>query len=435
MNQWVEPEAIGPERVRAFVVILKTRGCYWADLKGCSMCGYSKDTLGRGATPDELAEQLGRALARYRGEPYVKVYTSGSFLDDREVDAESRRAIVGAFSGKARRLLFETLPEFATPETLRPLKDAFAGEIEVALGLESTDPVILGPVRPQERGPLRVPRRRRPGPLPRPAREGVPPPETPVPHRRAKRSTMSSGRVREAADHFDALSVNPVHIQNGTVVEWLFHRGRYRPPWLWSVVESLKAGAALRGSARLVSFPTAGGVSRGPHNCGQCDARVLRAIEEASLSQEFAPLGGARVRVPGHLGGGAYARAVGGRGVTDLRPELPAHALTTIHSFLRAHALSHGLEAASWSDSRGDRQRPDRAARAGCPRPLARPRRPAAGRGIPPGVDRGDRAVRPLARDRDPNDVDPSRSSRRSRQPFRPSTTGSRSGTRRRGSG
>ncbi|EQD35166.1 Radical SAM domain protein, partial [mine drainage metagenome] len=84
------------------------------------------------------AEQLDRALARYRDEPYVKVYTSGSFLDDREVDPESRRALVRAFSGRSRRLLFETLPEFATAETLGPLRDAFSGELEVALGLEST---------------------------------------------------------------------------------------------------------------------------------------------------------------------------------------------------------------------------------------------------------------------------------------------------------
>ena len=35
VNQWVETEAIGDETVKAFVLILRTRGCYWADLKGC----------------------------------------------------------------------------------------------------------------------------------------------------------------------------------------------------------------------------------------------------------------------------------------------------------------------------------------------------------------------------------------------------------------
>jgi len=57
------------------------------------------------------------------------------------------------------------------------------------------------------------------------------------------------------------------------------------------VVEVLRRGAERRGSARLVSFPTAGGLARGAHNCGECDARVLAAIEEASLSQQFDGLG------------------------------------------------------------------------------------------------------------------------------------------------
>ncbi len=289
VNQWVEPEAIGAERVPAFVLILKTRGCYWADAKGCSMCGYAKDTLGRSATPAELAEQTERALGRYRSEPYVKIYTSGSFLDDREVDPESRRRIVAGFSGRARRLLFETLPEFATPEALGPLAEAFAGELEVALGLETTDPTVLARYVHKNAPPseyLAAADRVRALGLRAKAYLLLKPPY--LSEEEAADDVVRS--IGEAAARFDALSVNPVHIQNGTVVEWLYHRGRYRPPWLWSVVEVLRRGAERRGRARLVSFPTAGGLARGPHNCGECDARVLAAIEEASLSQEFGAL-------------------------------------------------------------------------------------------------------------------------------------------------
>ncbi|HYB78020.1 MAG TPA: archaeosine biosynthesis radical SAM protein RaSEA [Thermoplasmata archaeon] len=291
VNQWVEDEALGDQRVRAFVLILRTRGCYWADLKGCSMCGYSKDTLGRSATPDELREQLSRALARYRDEPYVKVYTSGSFLDDREVDPASRTAIVSAFSGRARRFLFETLPEFATHESVGPLRDAFAGEVEVALGLESTDPTILSRFVNKGSTPaeyLEASDRLRSMKVRTKAYLLLKPPY--LTESEAVADVVSS--VRDAAPHFDALSVNPVHIQNGTVVEWLYHRGRYRPPWLWSLVDALRGGSSVRGSARLLSFPTAGGLPRGPHNCGRCDAQVLAAIEEASLSQEFGSLEG-----------------------------------------------------------------------------------------------------------------------------------------------
>jgi radical SAM enzyme (TIGR01210 family) len=286
VNQWVEAEAIGDERVSAFVLIMKTRGCYWADEKGCSMCGYAKDTLGRSATPEELAEQTSRALARYRGEPYVKVYTSGSFLDDREVDPESRRALVAAFSGRARRLLFETLPEFATADALSPLRAAFAGELEAALGLETTDPTVLARYVHKNAPPseyLAAADRVRALGLRAKAYLLLKPPY--LTEQESIEDVVRS--VEEASTRFDALSVNPVHIQNGTVVEWLYHRGRYRPPWLWSVVEVLQRGAERRGSARLVSFPTAGGLARGAHNCGECDARVLAAIEEASLSQKF----------------------------------------------------------------------------------------------------------------------------------------------------
>lgn len=286
VNQWVEAEAIGTERVPAFVLILRTRGCYWADVKGCSMCGYARDTLGRSATPAELARQLAAALDRYHDEPYVKIYTSGSFLDDREVDPESRARIARAFRGRARRLLIETLPEFVTEATVPPLRDAFGGELEVAEGLESTQPEVLGRLINKGSTPSEylaaADRLRAFGAHSKGYLLLKPPYLT---ESEAVADVVRS--IEIAAPHFDTLSVNPVHIQGGTVVEWLYRRGRYRPPWLWSLVQTLRTGAPLRGGARLVTFPTAGGQPRGPHNCGRCDAAVLRALETASLDQRF----------------------------------------------------------------------------------------------------------------------------------------------------
>ncbi|HEV2316426.1 MAG TPA: archaeosine biosynthesis radical SAM protein RaSEA [Thermoplasmata archaeon] len=291
VNRWSERESLHGERVDAYVLILRTKGCYWADAKGCSMCGYAKDTLGRSATPAELERQLDEALAGYRGQPYVKIYTSGSFLDEREVDAGSRARILGAFSGRARRLLFETLPEFATEELLGPLKAAFAGELEVALGLESTQPEVLGRFINKGAAPAEylaaADRVRGLGLHPKGYLLLKPPYLT---ERESIEDVLTS--VSLARSHFETLSVNPVHIQNGTVVEWQFRRHQYRPPWLWSLVEVLARGAPRSEGTRLVSFPTAGGLPRGPHNCGECDRRVLDAIETASLDQRFEGLEG-----------------------------------------------------------------------------------------------------------------------------------------------
>ena len=81
-----------------------------------------------------------------------------------------------------------------------------------------------------------------------------------------------------------------MNVQSRTIVDRLFRRGEYRPPWLWSVVEVLERTRDL--NAHVKSHPTAGGKIRGAHNCGTCDHRVVNAIEEFSLGlrDDFADL-------------------------------------------------------------------------------------------------------------------------------------------------
>jgi archaeosine synthase beta-subunit len=83
----------------------------------------------------------------------------------------------------------------------------------------------------------------------------------------------------------DLLSLNPTNIQRHTVVEYLWNRDQYRPPWLWSIVEFLKQSKTLTDA--IVKCDVVGGGSiRGAHNCGICDKNVLHAIQEFSLTQD-----------------------------------------------------------------------------------------------------------------------------------------------------
>src|SRR5256886_3122459 len=97
--------------------------------------------------------------------------------------------------------------------------------------------------------------------------------------REAIEDAVRSGH--EADPYSDTISFNPVNVQSRTIVDRLFRRGEYRPPWLWSVVEVLARTEDLK--AHVKSHPTAGGMVRGAHNCGTCDRRVVNAIEEFSL--------------------------------------------------------------------------------------------------------------------------------------------------------
>ena len=279
---WKEGDMSGGRRVDAMVVIMRTNGCCWVRSGGCTMCGYREASLG-GVTEEDLLSQLDQALSRYRGEPFVKIYTSGSFLDDNEVPPEVRRRIYGAFSG-CERILFESRPEFVTPESLADVPPTAT----VALGLESSDPEVLEKAVHKGFTPDDI---RRAGLLLKERGLGV---RTylllKTPFMTESMAIEDAVRSARFADDFsDEISVNPLNVQRGTYVERLWKRGDFRPPWIWSLIEVFKQ---LSGTvdARLMSSPSGGGASRGVHNCGQCDERALKAVERFSYSQDPADL-------------------------------------------------------------------------------------------------------------------------------------------------
>ena len=96
----------------------------------------------------------------------------------------------------------------------------------------------------------------------------------------------------------DEISVNPMNIQRGTIIDRLHRHNEYRPPWLWSLVEMIRrahptihpknTGNGGEGQiSRLIIHPTAGGRVRGAHNCGSCDAEVVAAIERYAVSGDL----------------------------------------------------------------------------------------------------------------------------------------------------
>jgi radical SAM enzyme (TIGR01210 family) len=276
---WKEDDLLQGNKVRAMVVIFRTTGCWWSRKAGCLMCGYNQ-VSDSNITVDDLRAQLQGALARYEGEKLVKIYTSGSFLDDREVPPEVREEIFESFAA-SERVLFESRPEFVTDESLQALPK---GKAQVALGFESAnDEVLLRSVRKGFKT----------ADYEKAARclmdKGVPlrtylllkPPY--LTERQAMDDTIRS--IRFAAPFSESVSINPLNVQRDTVVESLFRRGDFRPPWIWSLIEVLKAGKGLT-DVRVFSSPSGGGTPRGVHNCGTCDAALLKAVDAFSFSQD-----------------------------------------------------------------------------------------------------------------------------------------------------
>lgn len=280
---WSEREVLDGEEVQAFVLILRTRGCRWARTSGCSFCGYVSDA-DPDVTVEDLKTQLYRALDRYDGEPFFKIYTSGSFLDDGEIPVEFQEHVLElVHECGARRLLVETLPQFATNDKVKWMVDGFKGDlgVELALGLESASPAVLKdcvnkPAKVEDFIGTARQIRTLGG---RVRMYIVIKPPLLTEGQALEDAVASAGAVKDVAD---TISFNPINIQGGTVVERLWRKGEYQPPWLWTVVEVLKRTAGF--GPRVVSGPTGGGTKRGAHNCRSCDRFVLRGIQQFSVT-------------------------------------------------------------------------------------------------------------------------------------------------------
>lgn len=279
---WKETDMSGGRKVDAMVVILRTNGCCWVKHGGCTMCGYREASLCN-VTEDDLLKQLDEAVSRYRGEPFVKIYTSGSFLDDNEVPPAVRAKFFEAFSG-CERILFESRPEFITPESLKDVPKT----VTIALGLESSDPKVLEVSVHKGFTPDDI---LRAGTLIKENGLSVrtylllKPPF--VTERMAIDDAVRSARF---ADRFsDEISINPLNVQRATYVERLWKRGEFRSPWIWSLIDVFKQLSGTVDS-RLMSSPSGGGAMRGVHNCGECDRKALDAVEKFSYTQDPADL-------------------------------------------------------------------------------------------------------------------------------------------------
>mgnify|MGYP000882020693 FL=1 len=276
---WKEKDLVSGREEDAMVAIFRTSGCSWAKKGGCTMCGYSSASLSE-VTSEDLMSQIDAVMERYEGEKFVKLYTSGSFLDDGEIPPEVRERIFREFSG-CSRILFESRPEYVTRETLSRVPKT----VTLALGLESSDPEVLS----------------------KSVRKGFTPDDSRRAGECAKELGLSvrtylllkppfmieSEAIEDAlrsiafADAFsDEISINPVNVQRGTYLEHLWRRGGYRSPWIWSLVYVIARAAPIT-KARIMSSPSGGGTQRGVHNCGVCDRKVLDTIHKFSITQDL----------------------------------------------------------------------------------------------------------------------------------------------------
>lgn len=294
-SAWTAETRISSETGKALSIVLSTVGCAHArgPAGGCTMCSYLLDGTQGSPSSEQLQQQFMSAMSKLEQEPgplSVKLYTSGSFLDPGEVPISARAAILErlASDSRVRQVVLESRPEYVSREVMAELREALGDlEIELGIGLESSNDLIRsvcinkGFSTEDFRNAVQIAKSEGIG-----VRAYV---LVKPPFLTERDALLDATQTIEDAAAMGAttISINPVNVQRYTLVERLWSRGEYRPPWLWTVLEAMKRSSSSVGnSLNIICDPVAAGRLRGTHNCGVCDEAVAQAIRRFSLVQD-----------------------------------------------------------------------------------------------------------------------------------------------------
>ena len=291
---WTGEDLVEGVRTKTLTMIFKSAGCYWGKVGGCTMCGFVYDCATTPPTLENYKAQLEKAMRKAGdfSEFMVKIFTSGSFLDEKEVFPEARDAILETLAEDSRvvKVLVETRPEFVSEENVEACLDILKEKpFELAFGLETSsdrirkDSINKGFTFSQFVRAAEI------------AKEhGV----TVKAYLLLKPLFLSEKQALEdilhsiddAAPYADTISVNLCNVQKGTLVESFWEKNQYRPPWLWSIVEILKRAKEKYPELPIMSDPVGAGSKRGPRNCKECSHELADALRDFSISQDPADL-------------------------------------------------------------------------------------------------------------------------------------------------
>lgn len=281
VSMWREKDRLRGFSETTMVVIFKTTGCSWYRFSSCSMCGYFND-VSKNVRVDNLKNQIDAMSDAIEDTKVLKVFTSGSFLDPREFPIEARNYFFEKIKGRIEKLLVESRTEYITESNIAYLKN-YGIPIRIAIGLESAnDEIMKNSINKGSTFSKFVT-----------AADAVKKMGYELrtyllfkPLFLSEEDSIADmvDSIGKASKYSTDISVNPMNIQKNTMVEYLWKKGLYRLPRLWSLarilLESRKFGV------QVVSYPTGGNKERGIHNDTR-DTELLQLIYNCSLEQNF----------------------------------------------------------------------------------------------------------------------------------------------------
>uniref|UniRef100_UPI0026083164 archaeosine biosynthesis radical SAM protein RaSEA n=1 Tax=Thermococcus sp. TaxID=35749 RepID=UPI0026083164 len=236
MTYWTSEDNVAGKPGTALFIILPTIGCYRFRIgKACYMCAYPTAAPKVKWSQEAIVDYVREALKKIEGKkgPFaVRMFTSGSFLDNGELKPETRRKIFELLAEmeNVEEIVIESRSELVRYDAVKELAEIVPDKhFEVAIGLETANDDIADVsinkgntfedfVRASE--------------ITRKARAKVKTYLLLKPIFLSERTAIEDVKesIIKAEPYTDTFSINITDIQKGTLYERLWEKNEYRPP-------------------------------------------------------------------------------------------------------------------------------------------------------------------------------------------------------------
>jgi hypothetical protein len=269
------------------ILLLPGNGCEWAKKTGgCTMCALSQkcQEIGKNFSGNDLVSlcKIAIDLNRKKHPINLTIYNGGSFLNNREIPEETQLKIcrIVEKDPSIKKLFIESRVEFIDEQKIKSLKKELKNKtLIIGIGLEAQDDKIrntfirkgLNKKDYEEKIKLLK-------------ENGV----KIISYVFLKPIYLSEKEAIEEAiktiDYAfkagtDEVALEIAFIQEGTVMEKLFKENKYKPPWLWSVIEVIKKTYNL-GPISVGGFGDTPPPIAISSNCNICSSEIKDSLQQ-----------------------------------------------------------------------------------------------------------------------------------------------------------
>lgn len=268
-------------------LLLPGKGCTWRTSgEGCTMCGFTekiKKISNKIGDREIIALYKVAELITVKMKPdIITIYNAGSFINDQEISKKAQYEIFKKIRKHptVKELLIESRAEFINENKIKFIKKNLGNKnLTIAIGLESQNDKIRNKYinknlsKNTYEDSIKILKNNNIRSLTYVFIKPIY-----VKEREAIKEAIKTVKYAFATGT-DEVALESAFIQKNTLMEKLYNKNEFNPPWLWSIIKVVKETYNL-GPVHLGGFDDEPRPSAVPENCPKCSKKIKEILEK-----------------------------------------------------------------------------------------------------------------------------------------------------------